>query len=93
MTPRVEIAIDELVVRGLSPEAARELAAAVETELTALAARGGEVRAREEAFRRLPPVTAGENGLGADVAAAVWRAVAPTGSDPVTNNPQSGGRR
>jgi hypothetical protein len=51
------------------------------------------VRAREEAFRRLPPVTAGENGLGADVAAAVWRAVAPTGSDPVTNNPQSGGRR
>jgi len=78
VTPRVEIVIDELVVRGFSPAEARLAAAALESRLTTLASEGdGAPRAREEEYRRLPsveaksPVQAGEA-----VAGAVWDEVA-----------------
>lgn len=74
----IEVVIDELVVRGLSPGEARAAAAALETKLAALAGAGGaEVPARTEAFRRLAPVSADSPGaLGETVAGAVWGAVA-----------------
>ena len=47
MTPRLEIVVDELVVRGLSPEKARVLAAALESRLTVLAhGHEGQLRGR-----------------------------------------------
>jgi hypothetical protein len=75
----IELVIDELVVRGLSPEDARVAAAALEARLGALAGSGdADVRARAEAFRRLGPVStpAGSPAaLGESVAGAVWGAV------------------
>lgn len=75
----IEIVIDELVVRGLSPSDARVAAAALEAKLTALAAdRQSTPHARAEAFRRLPPVTAPTGSpaaVGDAVAGAVWSAV------------------
>lgn len=80
----IEIVVDELVVRGLSPEAARAAAAALEAKLTALA---GEAEAvlpeRVEAFRRLPPVAAPADSpaaVGEAVAGAVWGAVSRGGA-------------
>lgn len=75
----IEITIDELVVRGLTPGEAQATRAALETRLAELA--GSErthVPGRVEASRRLPPVTApaGSPGaLGAAVAGSVWDAV------------------
>jgi hypothetical protein len=75
VTPRVEIVIDELVVRGLSNGDARIAAAALEARLGALATAEG-VRPRAEAFRRLPAVEArSPRGVGDAVAGAVWSAV------------------
>ncbi|HEY2937222.1 MAG TPA: hypothetical protein VGJ25_11525 [Gaiellaceae bacterium] len=82
--PRVEIVVDELVVRGLPPEAARTAAAALETRLTALAERGGApIAGRAEAFRRLPAVEAPAGSpaaVGEAVAGAVWGALSPGGA-------------
>jgi hypothetical protein len=75
----IEIVVDELVVRGLPPEQAHATAAALEERLTELAGSNhAPVRARAEASRRLPAVTApaGSPGaLGRAVAGAVWGAV------------------
>ena len=73
MTRRLEIVVDELVVRGLSPAQAREVAASLESRLTVLA-NGPEapVRGRAESFRRLEPVTARPERLGGAVADRVW---------------------
>jgi len=79
----IELVIDELVVRGVSPEDARAVAAALEARLGALAGGGGtDVRARAEAFRKLGPVSvpAGSPAaLGESVAGAVWGAVSGGG--------------
>ena len=74
MTSRVEIVIDELIVRGLSPADARVAAAALEDRLGALAAEhGAPTSPRAEAFRHLPAVDAvSPRGVGDAVAGAVW---------------------
>ena len=76
--------IDELVVRGLSPEDARVAASALEAKLATLAGEGGRSSpARAEAFRRLPPVTAPAGSpaaVGDAVAGAVWGAVSGGGA-------------
>ena len=81
---RVEIVVDELVVRGLSPAEARAAAEAFEVRLAELAdADGVGVEGRAEAFRRLQPVSgpAGDpRGLGETVAAAVWQSLAGGGA-------------
>jgi len=77
MTRRIEIVVDELVFRGLSPEAARTAAAEFEATLAELAAPEASVPPREEASRRLPPVDAPVGGVGEAVAGAVWSALAP----------------
>ena len=79
----IELVIDELVVRGLSPEDAQTAAAALEARLGALAG-GGEaaIPARAEAFRRVGPVTASAGepaALGESVAGAVWATVSGGG--------------
>jgi hypothetical protein len=75
--PRLEIVIDELVVRGLAPAQARVTAGAFEARLAALGREGSaEPRGRTEAFRRLPAVRADSPaGIGEAVAGAVWGAV------------------
>jgi hypothetical protein len=72
---RVEIVVDELVLRGLPPEQARVAVAALERRLAALATRSTDgIQARSESFRRLPAVQAGSPaGVGEAVAGAVWR--------------------
>jgi hypothetical protein len=76
---RLEIVVDELVVRGLPPEAARAAAAAFEARLSTLAgAADADIPERAESFRRLPPVTAPAGSpaaVGAAVARAVWTSV------------------
>ena len=77
MTRRLEIVVDELVVRGLSPAQAREVAAALESRLGELAtAHEAPVRGRAESFRRLEPVSAKPERLGGAVADRVWGEVA-----------------
>jgi hypothetical protein len=82
----IEIVIDELVVRGLSPEAARAAAGALEARLVALAGEpGAVVRPRAEAFRRLAPLDAPAGSpaaVGDAVAGAVWGAVSRGGARP-----------
>ena len=74
---RVEVVIDELVLRGVDPAHARATAAALETRLAALAAEhDAGVHRRAEAYRRAAPVTAAPEGLGEAVADAVWKAIA-----------------
>jgi hypothetical protein len=75
--PRLEIVVDELVVRGLSPGEARVAAGAFETRLAGLGReRQREPRERSETSRRLPAVRADSPaGVGAAVAGAVWDAV------------------
>jgi hypothetical protein len=80
MTLRIEIVVDELVFRGLSPEAARSAAAGLEARLTALAESGAEISARAEHFRRLPAIDAPANGVGEAVGSAVWSALAGGGA-------------
>jgi hypothetical protein len=79
----IEIVIDELVVRGLSPAAAAAVAAALESRLETLAAEAGAAPpARAESFRRLPPVAApagSPRAVGDAVAGAVWSALAGGG--------------
>jgi hypothetical protein len=79
----IEIVIDELVVRGLSPEAAEAAAGALEARLAELAAAGGAVLpARAEASRRLDPIAAparSPGALGESVAGAVWGALSAGG--------------
>ena len=98
--PRVEIVIDELVVRGLAPEAARLAAAALESRLASLAQEGAAgVSTREDSCLRAPAIDVppGSPGaLGDAVAGAVWRELSTAGPGPltvVTNNPQAGGAR
>lgn len=80
---RLEIVIDELVIRGLSPEAARATAAALEARLSELAAPEAEIAARAEASRRLPSVEARAGSpaaVGEAVAESVWGAVSGGGA-------------
>jgi hypothetical protein len=73
---RVEIVVDELVLRGVPNERAGEVEAALGTRLAELG-RGDGLASREEAFRRAPDVHADSPGaLGDAVAGAVWSAVA-----------------
>ena len=76
----VELVVDEVVLRGVPPERARAVAAALEARLTALAqdARRVPAASRTEAFRRLPAVAApaaSPAALGDAVAEAVWNAI------------------
>jgi hypothetical protein len=77
---RLEIVIDELVVRGLDPSAARAAASALEARLSHLAAQHeAPLTARAESFRRLQPVEvpAGSgSSVGEAVAGSVWAALA-----------------
>jgi hypothetical protein len=78
---RLEIVVDELIVRGLSSEQARVAADALEARLTALASqRGPELPARADAFRRLPSVDAeSPAGVGEAVAGAMWSGISGEG--------------
>ena len=75
MTP-LEIVIDELIVRGLSPSEARVAAHALEERLSALAVESTvTIGERAEASRRLSPVDVPSQSpaaLGDAVAGAVW---------------------
>ena len=74
---RIEVVIDELVLRGVDPAQARATAAALESRLATLAAEhGADVRERAEAYRRVAPVTAAPHRLADAVADAVWGAIA-----------------
>jgi hypothetical protein len=81
--PRVEIVVDELVVRGLEPREARAAAAALEGRLSELAGAGADgLASRDEAVRRLPPVAPASTApaaLGEAVAGAVWNGLASGG--------------
>jgi hypothetical protein len=82
--PRLEVVVDELVLRGVPPERAHAVAAAVEARLAALAESwaGAPLAGRAEAFRRLPAVqapAAAPAALGDAVAEAVWDAIAGGG--------------
>jgi hypothetical protein len=83
--PRLEIVVDELVVRGLTPEQACVAAASLETRLGVLAEESdAAVPDRAEAFRRVPEIgvpAASPAALGEAVAAAVWGAVAQADPD------------
>jgi len=76
VTRRVEIVVDELIVRGLPPAAAHAAAAALEARLTKLASSGAVIPARAEHFRRLPTIDAPAGHVGEAVAGAVWGALA-----------------
>jgi hypothetical protein len=72
---RVEIVVDELVVRGLPPAQAQAAAAALERRLAALAAGSTDgIRSRSESVLRLPSVRAASPaGVGESVAGALWQ--------------------
>ena len=76
---RIEIVLDEFVVRGLSPHDAHVVSAALEQRLTALAEESSATFVeRAEAFRRLPPIEApsgSPTAVGEAVARAVWGAL------------------
>jgi hypothetical protein len=78
---RLEIVIDELVVRGLRPHEARVAAEALEARLAALAGEGEEaLTARAESFRRAAAVDAPADSpaaVGDAVAGAVWGELVP----------------
>ena len=78
MTP-LEIAIDELIVRGLSPSEASVAATALEARLSALAKQSPRtLRERAEASRKLSPVDVPSHSpaaVGEAVAGAVWDAL------------------
>lgn len=77
--PRVEIVVDELLLRGVPPEQAEAVAAAIEAHLAALSTRWaqqgvGALAPRDESSRRLPAVetpATSPDALGAAVAGAV----------------------
>jgi len=79
---RLEIRVDEVVVRGLSPAHARSAVAALEARLRLLgegwAVSGTAVAARDEAFRRAPvakPRSASPVSVGESAASAVWSTI------------------
>jgi hypothetical protein len=82
---RLDIRVDEVVVRGLPPGEARSAVAALEARLQAL----GEgwvasdastaIAPRDEAFRRAPIATvrtASPRAIGAAAASAIWTTIA-----------------
>ena len=81
--PRLEIRVDEVIVRGLPPAEARSAVAALEARLQALggewATSGTPIASREEAFRRTTvatPTTASPGAVGESTASAVWTTIA-----------------
>lgn len=79
---RLELVVDEVVLRGVPPEQARAAVAALEAQLALLAEQwvrsGATLAPRAEAFRRLPAVdapAASPAALGGAVAGAVWGAL------------------
>ena len=79
---RLEILVDEVVVRGLSPAEARSAVAALEARLAALgeawAGSDAPIAPRDEAFRRGPaatPRTASPAAVGESAASAVWSTI------------------
>jgi hypothetical protein len=81
--PRLEIRVDEVVVRGLPPAQARSAVAALEARLQALGAgwvgSGTPIAPRDEAFRRAPvvaPATGSPRSVGESAASAVWTTIA-----------------
>jgi hypothetical protein len=72
LNPPIEIVVDELVVRGLSPGDARSAADAFETRLAQLAVGDSSVAERTESFRALPAIESRPSDLGKAVAGAVW---------------------
>jgi hypothetical protein len=82
---RLELVMDELVLRGLEPERAHAVAAALEARLRLLAesSPGPPLSGRVESFRRLPAVeapAASPAALGDAVARAVWETIAGGGT-------------
>ena len=80
LRPSVELVVDEVILRGVPPERARAVTAALEARLTAFAAGSGSLplASRSEAFRRLPAAAApaaSPAALGDAVAEAVWSAI------------------
>lgn len=82
--PRLEIRVDEVVVRGLSPAQARSAVAALEARLQVLGEGWASARAttaiapRDEAFRRAPvatPQTASPRSIGESAASTVWTTI------------------
>ena len=77
---RLEIVVDELVVRGLPPEQARLAAAALERRLAGLAAETTATFSdRSEPGRRLPAVdvpAGSPAAVGEAAAGAVWSELA-----------------
>lgn len=80
---RIEMTLDEIVVRGLTPEQARVAVAALESRLEALAGdwvrSGSALTDRDETYRRGPDANVASptpTGLGEAVAISVWRAAA-----------------
>jgi hypothetical protein len=83
--PRIDIVIDELVLRGVAPEHADAVAAALRAQLELLAgpwaagAGTAPVAGRDESFRRLPAVDVAAGApavLGDAVAGAVFDGLA-----------------
>ena len=78
--PRVELFVDELVLRGIPPERARQVADAIEAALDRRAGGLGPApaRNRDEAARRGADVSAPAGdpaALGEAVAESVWQAI------------------
>ena len=101
--PAISVTIDEVVLRGVPPERAREVLADIEATLAAHARAGrvsgeapGLARGRAESSRRLPEVgCADAASLGRAVADAVWRELARPGrrSRPAAGAHETGGGR
>jgi hypothetical protein len=76
---RLDVTVDELILRGVPPEQAHAVASALEARLAALAEQAkAPLSARSEAFRRLPAVEAQADSpaaIGEAVAGAVWGAL------------------
>jgi hypothetical protein len=76
----IEIVVDELVVRGLAPDVARNAAASFEAHLTALAGTyEGAIASRAESFRlesSVDVLAGSPEALGSVVAGAVWNGIA-----------------
>jgi hypothetical protein len=81
MTPRIQLTIDEVILRGVPPQQAEAVVAQFRATLAELAGawliqEGGAVlAARAESSRRLPPVAVpadAPGALGAAIAARVW---------------------
>jgi len=79
LTPRVEIVVDELVVRGLPPSEARSVADSFEAHLAQLAAEGARLAERTEAYQAVPAIPAGRSEIGSAVAGAVWGEISSGG--------------